>query len=66
MSYRQRLNRMVWAFGGRTLLTTPEWEERRAWRERMVLAEVFEANHGSKSPDLYRDRLATYLPEVRA
>lgn len=63
-SYRRRLNRQVWAFGGRVLYACPEWLDRIWWRDRRVKAEVYEANHGSASADSYRDRLARYLPEV--
>lgn len=63
-SYRRRLSRMVWAYGGRLLYAEPDWYTRMRARERAVRASVYEENHGCRTGDSYRDRLACYLPSL--
>lgn len=63
-SYRRRLNRIVWSYGGRVLFASPEWLDRMRSRDRRVRASVYEDNHGSRTADSYRDRLACYLPAL--
>lgn len=62
-SYRARLALAVGSLRSRLIFATPERLARDAWRNRMVRADVYADNHGSRGPD-YRTTLSAYLPCV--
>ena len=62
-SYRARLALAVGSLRSRIVWECWEIRQARLWRNRMVRADVYEDNHGSRGPD-YRATLLTYLPCV--
>lgn len=65
LSYRARLALAVGSLRSRLVYEAWELAQARAWRNRMVRADVYADNHAGPHPSgTYRLHLSTYLPCV--